>query len=184
MQEENRYSEENEEKINEETLSETLEEGPQAEWKEPQKDAYGQDPHHQDDYAHHQAPSQVFGIVSLVTGIVALLLFCTCLNIPLAVVSIIFGILHLSNPSAKKGFAIAGLIISAVSIVLLLICVFAFVFSVDFKGGLERGLQEQWNEMLPNNNDDNYDDYDDYDDNYDDRNDFPGRYGGHHDETF
>ena len=38
-----------------------------------------------------QEPGVGFGIASLVLGIISLLLFCTCINIPLAILAIVFG---------------------------------------------------------------------------------------------
>ncbi len=72
-----------------------------------------------------------FGIASLVLGIMSLLCFCMCcINIPLGVAAIVFGIIQLveSNneqmsgvlPSkAAKGMAIAGIVTSVVSFALM-----------------------------------------------------------------
>lgn len=58
-----------------------------------------------------------FGIASLVLGILALITFCTiCMNIPLAILAIIFAIIQLVKGNGK-GLAIGGLITSGLSIV-------------------------------------------------------------------
>ena len=110
------------------------------------------------------APSQGFGVASLVLGIVSLVLFCTCVNVLLAVIAIIFGIVQLAKPQAKKGMAVAGIITSAVSLVLFVIFVISFLLSADFQEGFQRGLRNglgedfYYNYSVPN--DDWYDDYD------------------------
>ena len=66
-----------------------------------------------------------FGIASMICGIIALItccLWCTC--IPLAVVSIVLGILQI-NKGTAKGMAIAGIVCSSIALVLL---VFLTVF--------------------------------------------------------
>jgi hypothetical protein len=65
-------------------------------------------------------PSAAFAIVSLVTGIVALVMF-WCIGWILAIVSIVFGVIALNkvkNGTGKgKGMAIAGIICAALSFV-------------------------------------------------------------------
>ena len=61
-----------------------------------------------------------FGIASLVLGIISLVLFCSCINIPIAILAIIFGIIQLVRVSGK-GLAIGGLITSALSIIALVV---------------------------------------------------------------
>ncbi len=66
-------------------------------------------------------PSSGFGIASMVCGIIALItccLWCTC--IPLAVVSIVLGILQIQKGNAK-GMAIAGIVCSSIALVLFII---------------------------------------------------------------
>ncbi len=127
----------------------------------------------------YQPVSQGFGIASMVLGILALILFCSCVNIILAVIAIIFGIIQLATPGSKKGMAIAGLITSALSILLFLIFSVVFAVSADFQNGFEQGVQNGLRGDLPNQHhyesdlpdyyDDEYDYYDDfYDDFYDD----------------
>ncbi len=74
------------------------------------------------------AESGGFGIASMICGIIALItccLWCTC--IPLAIVSIVLGILQLSNGTAK-GMAIAGIVCSSIALILLLILTVVGVF--------------------------------------------------------
>lgn len=61
-----------------------------------------------------------FGIASMVLGIIALVLFFSFVNIPLAILSIIFGIIQLTR-KAPKGMAISGIVMSTISLFLLVI---------------------------------------------------------------
>ena len=63
-----------------------------------------------------------FGIASMVLGIISLLLFCSCINVPTAVISIIFAIIVLKESKEKtyRRMAIAGLITSILSVVMLI----------------------------------------------------------------
>lgn len=68
----------------------------------------------------YRPPSMGFGIASMVCGILALVsccLWCTC--VPLAVVSIVLGILQIQK-GAGKGMAIAGIVCSSIALVLLI----------------------------------------------------------------
>ena len=93
-------------------------------------------------YQEPQKPSQVFGIVSMILGIVALVFFCSCINLPLAVIAIILGIIQLVRPESKKGMAITGIITSAASILLFIIMIVAFMLSADFKEGFAEGFEQ------------------------------------------
>lgn len=64
---------------------------------------------------------QGFGIASLVLGIIALVLFCTCINVLFGILSLIFGIIQIVRYE-KKGLAIGGIVTSAISVVLMFIC--------------------------------------------------------------
>ena len=77
-------------------------------------------------YQQDSKPGNGFGIASMVLGILALVLFCTCLNIPLAILSIVFAIVHLCRKAGSKGFAIAGIITSVVSVLLTVITIVLF----------------------------------------------------------
>lgn len=58
-----------------------------------------------------------FGIAALVLGIISLILFCTCINLPLAVLAIVFAIVQMVKGGSGKGMAIGGLITAIASIV-------------------------------------------------------------------
>ncbi len=88
-----------------------------------QQQGYGQQnyqnyQHNGPDYAQ---PSSGFGIASMVCGIIALITCCVwCACVPLAVVSIVLGILQIQKGNAK-GMAIAGIVCSAIALILLLV---------------------------------------------------------------
>ena len=82
-----------------------------------------------------QNEGKAFGIVSLVCGIVSLpFICCTYLGLIIAVTSIVFGILSITKKEDAKGMAIAGIICSSVSIVIIVISliVFASLKSSDY----------------------------------------------------
>lgn len=144
-------------------------------WQTGQQENYQQNGYQQNDYWQQarqnmyqepeRKPSQAFGIVSLIFGILSLLCFYTCCNVLFAVIAIIFGIIQLTQNNRGKGMAIAGIITSVLSIVLLIAFYALFMFSVDFQNAftdefLEKGMDpdlyqyyEQYNDLLP-------DDYD------------------------
>ena len=69
-----------------------------------------------------------FGIASMVLGIIALVLFFSFVNIPLAILSIIFGIIQLTRKAPKM--AISGIVMGISSLFLLVIfwtCMFVSV---------------------------------------------------------
>ena len=68
-----------------------------------------------------------FGIASLVLGIVSLLCFCTCINIVLAILAIIFGIIQIISYESK-GMAIGGIVTATISIILFVTC-YGLLFS-------------------------------------------------------
>ncbi|MBQ8663774.1 MAG: DUF4190 domain-containing protein [Eubacterium sp.] len=68
-------------------------------------------------------------VASLVLGIVAVVLSCTYVNVVLAIISIILGVIYLvKKPTARKGMAIAGIILSIASIVILIALVAVGIF--------------------------------------------------------
>lgn len=79
-----------------------------------QKESYSQNVYGQD----RQPQSNGFGIASMVLGILALVFFCACINIPLAIVSIIFAVIHINRKTGSTGFAIAGIVTSVISMIL------------------------------------------------------------------
>ena len=70
-----------------------------------------------------------FGIASMVLGILALVFFCGCINIPLAIISIIFAIIHINRKTGSIGFAIAGIVTSAISVILTVIMIVGFLYA-------------------------------------------------------
>ena len=70
-----------------------------------------------------------FGIASMVLGILALVFFCGCINIPLAIISIIFAIVHINRKTGSIGFAIAGIVTSAISVILTVILILVVMYA-------------------------------------------------------
>ncbi len=109
-----------------------------------------------------------FGIASLVLGIIALVTFCTfCLNVPLAILAIIFGIVQLVRGNGK-GMAIGGLITAGCSLIAMIIFWIVMGFSMSNLSNLSNfdSYMQQYEDQLYNNNYDYGDDYsDDYDQN-------------------
>ncbi|MCI8635947.1 MAG: DUF4190 domain-containing protein [Eubacterium sp.] len=88
-----------------------------------------------------QPVSQGFGVASLVIGIVSLVLFCSCLNIPLAILAIVFGIVQLTKPGSKKGMAVGGIVTSVISLIAFVVFCIGIWGSVDFQEGFQEGFQ-------------------------------------------
>lgn len=134
--------------------------------------------------------SMGFGIASLVLGIIALVLFCSCFNILLAILSIIFGIIHLVRCREGKGFAIAGIVMSVLSVIA---CIVMWVYTFNspvFQEEFQEEFQRQFRRQLENQGE-LYDDFqipfDDYD--FDDKEDYNDSYEYHdededHHDTF
>lgn len=74
---------------------------------------------------------KAFGMTSLFCGIAALTLFCTCINVPLAIASFVFGCLQLAGYK-QKWPAVLGMTLSGVSL-LLLIVAFIIFGTMDLK---------------------------------------------------
>ena len=74
-----------------------------------------------------QPGSNGFGIASMVLGILALVFFCGCINIPLAIISIIFAIIHINRKTGSIGFAIAGMVTSIISVILTVVMIVVFL---------------------------------------------------------
>lgn len=126
-------------------------------------------------YQNYEEPVQEsmgFGIASMVLGIVSLVLFCTCCNLLLAVLAIIFGIIHLVRCKSGKGFGIAGIITAGLSIVAFFVYAFAFLGSEAFQEGFQEEFQRQFKSQMEQNFGDDYEDYYDFslpfEDDYDD----------------
>lgn len=61
-----------------------------------------------------------FGVASLVLGIISLLCFCSGVNVILAILAIVFGVIQILT-CEKKGMAIGGIVTAVISVVLLVI---------------------------------------------------------------
>lgn len=134
-----------------------------------QQNAYQQNDYQQNEYWQNtngqnmyqqpeRKPSQAFGIASLVLGIISLLFFYSCCNVLLAVLAIIFGVIQLAQNKSGKGMAIAGIITSVLSVVLLIVFYVLFMFSVDFQSmlddqlsgyGTNPNIYEYYDELFP-----------------------------------
>lgn len=139
-----------------------------------QQNTYGQNAYQQT-YGTPQQPreDQGFGIASLVLGVASLVLFCSCINFLTGILAIVFGIIQLTKTGSKKGMAIAGIIMSAVSFVVAIVFWIILLLSSDFQESFERAYRNGLN-------DDYYSEYnfpDFYNDYYDDND-------SHHDGTF
>lgn len=103
-----------------------------------------------------------FGIASLVLGIIALITFCTfCLNVPCAILAIIFGIIQLVHHNGK-GLAIGGLITAGCSLVAMIVLYVIVGISTPNLSDMSdfNSYMEQYENQLNNedyNEDYNYD---------------------------
>lgn len=80
-------------------------------------------------------PGKGFGIASLVLGILSLVLFWTFLNIPLAIIAVIFGIVHICRRSRGIGLAVGGIVTAIVSVILTVVMVvFLLLVGANFFG--------------------------------------------------
>ena len=86
--------------------------------------------------------TQGFGIASMVLGIISLLLFCTCVNWITGILAIVFGILQLVR-GREKGFAIAGIITAALSILL------AIILYLSVAMGMAQAKQRSFSKISP-----------------------------------
>jgi uncharacterized membrane protein HdeD (DUF308 family) len=64
------------------------------------------------------------GLISMILGIVSIFLFATCLNYPLMIAAVVLGIIQLVKYRQKK-MAIAGIVTSAISLILGILLLFA-----------------------------------------------------------
>ena len=91
--------------------------------------------------------SQGFGLASMIMGIVSLVMFCSCINIPLAITAIVFGVIQLSRTgNQKKGMAIAGIVTSVLSIVMFvfIIGITMFGFRSEVRHGISSDMYEEF----------------------------------------
>ena len=91
---------------------------------------------------------KAFGIVSLVCGIVSLpLICCTYIGLIVAVTSIVFGILSIKKGENAKGMAIAGIICSAVAIVVI---IFLLIFAASLGSADYDDVMKKIEDMIQN----------------------------------
>lgn len=106
-----------------------------------------------------QSKGNGFGIASMVLGILALVFFCGCINIPLAIIAIVFAAIHINRKNGSIGFAIAGIVTSVISVLLTVIML--VVFWVTGSGITSL----MYADTLPFEGfTDDYEDFDDFDD--------------------
>ena len=92
------------------------------------------------EYCGQKEAGQGFGIASLVLGILALVLFCTCINVFFGILSLIFGIIQIVRYE-KKGLAIGGIVTSVISVILMFICWGMLLTSDEFIRTLQDELR-------------------------------------------
>ena len=103
-----------------------------------------------------QEPGKGFAIASMILGIVSLVLFCTCINVPLAIAAIILAIVQFVK-NGKNGMAIAGMITGIVSIVLCIVFwVLISVNAIDESITNEYSFPEYWEEEFQSDFDDSF----------------------------
>ena len=98
----------------------------------------------------YQPVSQGFGIAALVLGVISMVLFCSCINIPLAILAIVFGIIQLTKPDSAKGMAIGGIVTGVISLIAFVVFCIGIWGSVDFQERFQRGFQKSLEEQLEN----------------------------------
>lgn len=138
--------------------------------------------------------TETFGIASMILGIISLLLFCTCINWITGILAIIFGIIQLTKKNAK-GFAVAGIITAALSILFALLLYAGLAVGMaregfsydDFYNSYYDSYYDDYfdyydyDSYYDNDYDGYYDDYDYYYDYYDDYYDYYDDYNGYYD---
>ena len=103
-----------------------------------------------------QEPGKGFAIASMILGIVSLVLFCTCINVPLAIAAIILAIVQFVK-NGKNGMAIAGMITGIVSIVLCIVFwVLISVNAIDESITNGYSFPEYWEEEFQSDFDDSF----------------------------
>ena len=136
-------------------------------------------------YQNYEEPvqeSRGFGIASMVLGIISLVLFCTCCNLLLAVLAIVFGIIHLVRCKSGKGFGIAGIVTAALSIIFFFVYIFAFAGSSAFQEEFQKEVQRQFKNQMEQNFGEDYEEYYDFNFPFDNDDDSFGDYGDYDEE--
>lgn len=86
-----------------------------------------------------------FGIASMVLGIISLLCFCSCINIILAILAIIFGIIQIVSYETK-GMAIAGIVTATISVILFVTCYALLLSNATFMNMMEEEMGNGFNQ--------------------------------------
>lgn len=115
-----------------------------------------------------------FGMVSLVMGMVSLLMFCSCINWVTGIIAIVFGSIQVVK-NEEKGFAVAGMVMAVLSMLLSVILFTCILMGIEDTG---RSYEEFYRDYLYD-----YDAYDSYDD-YDDPDRYPDWYDDYGDDDY
>lgn len=108
-----------------------------------QYNPYGGTPREPQRGPHGKKMSVGLGIASLVIGIISLMCFCTGLNVILAILAIVFGIVQLAT-CESKGLAIGGIVMAAISIVLTAITYGLLFSNVTFTNMMKEEVQHNF----------------------------------------
>lgn len=118
-------------------------ENPYGNNQEYQYNPYGGAPREPQRGPHGKKMSVGLGIASLVIGIISLMCFCTGLNVILAILAIVFGIVQLAT-CESKGLAIGGIVMAAISIVLTAITYGLLFSNVTFTNMMKEEVQHNF----------------------------------------
>ena len=108
-----------------------------------QYNPYGGAPREPQRGPHGKKMNVGLGIASLVIGIISLMCFCTGLNVILAILAIVFGIVQLAI-CESKGLAIGGIVMAAISIVLTAITYGLLFSNVTFTDMMKEEVQQNF----------------------------------------
>lgn len=115
------------------------------------RSGYAEPVYHNQYNADNEEQGQGFGIASLICGILSIVTCCcSCPCAPLAIVSIVLGILQISKGAGSgRGMAIAGIVCSAVGLILMIISlVFTIVMnSSGFTGSYYQNYYDMIQEL-------------------------------------
>ncbi len=120
------------------------------------RSGYAEPVYHQDN-TNYEEQGQGFGIASLICGILSIVTCCcSCPCAPLAIVSIVLGILQISKGAGSgRGMAIAGIICSAVGLILMVISI-VFTIVMNSSGFTESYYQNYYDIIQELENMDSY----------------------------
>ena len=108
-----------------------------------QYNPYGGAPREPQRGPHGKKMNVGLGIASLVIGIISLMCFCTGLNVILAILAIVFGIVQLAT-CESNGLAIGGIVMAAISIVLTAITYGLLFSNVTFTDMMKEEVQQNF----------------------------------------